>query len=92
MGERKSEHMDYEYDEEGTLIRGEVIIEVCSHNKQGAVDPTTVRRYGLLCNNVVDGKKCHSKKFGEVPSRKMMVCKVCGDMQCYGIVEEEVLH
>ena len=54
------------------------------------VDPTTARDYGLLCNSIVGGKPCHSKVFCEVPSRAMLMCKVCNAMIAYRAVEESL--
>jgi len=81
--------MDFEYDEEGTLVYGQIFIGICSLTS-GAVDPTTNRDYGLLCTNIVNDKPCHSKIFGEVPTRAMIVCKVCGAMIAYRAIEESL--
>ena len=84
---------NFEYDENGTLVSAEIVIDICSMSEQGAVDPTTIRRYGLLCTNFVNGKPCHSKRFMEVPSRRMLTCKVCGAMNGYGLIEDDLpLH
>jgi hypothetical protein len=78
---------DYDYDEMGTLLYAEIFIEVCSPNSQGAVDPTTSRRYGVLCQHIVNGKPCHSKLFREDEQRSVMICKSCGGFTGYRLYD-----
>lgn len=78
MPDRNEALNSFEYDAAGNLLSSEIIIIVCSPAPGGAIDPTTERSYGGLCQHIVDGKPCHSKMFREVEQRSMLVCKACG--------------
>jgi len=85
----RDEALDYRYDDAGNLLSSEVLVVVCTATPDGAVDPTTERQYGALCQHLVDGKPCHSKNFKEDQQRSVMVCASCGGFFGYRIHSRE---
>lgn len=80
----------YEFSEDGRLVKSDIVLTIYSPTPSGnATDPTTGRDYGILCNNIVDGKPCHSKIVGENETMTMVICASCGAMVGYRQVGKE---
>jgi len=75
---------DFEYDEDGRLLSGPIMIGVYSPHA-GGIDPTTGRDYGVYCMN------CKGKVFCEDEGGYELRCKACGGV--LGILAcEEMTH
>lgn len=73
----------YEYSDDGRLIKTDVVLRMYTTTKDGSLDPTSMREYGILCQNIVNGKPCHSKIFGENEDQTFVTCNVCGAILGY---------
>jgi hypothetical protein len=78
------EQMDFLYDENGRLIKAPILIDVCSprSTEDSAVDPSTMRRYGLSCPMPYEDatgvtKRCNAVTFAE-DGKGNLVCRRCG--------------
>jgi hypothetical protein len=73
--------MDFEYDEDGRLVGGQILIGICSPGG-GTIDPTTLREYGIYCIN------CKGKMFYEDPGGYEVRCKSCDSVLAVRAQEE----
>lgn len=78
------EGLDFLYDEHGRLLKAPLLIDVCSprSTEDSAVDPSTLRRYGVSCPMPIEDatgeiKRCNSVTFME-DGKGNLVCRVCG--------------
>jgi hypothetical protein len=71
--------LDFLYDSDGRLLKAPILVDVCSpmSGKDSAVDPSTMRRYGISCPMPIDGKRCNSMSFME-DGQGNLVCRTCG--------------
>ncbi len=74
---------DFEYDKDGRLLSGPIMIAVCSPGS-GGVDPTTLREYGIYCS------QCRGKLFSEDVGGFELRCKNCSAILGVRAAEETV--